>query len=360
MQLFKNFRGLLALPLVALLAGCNAVVMNPSGDVAAQQRDLIIISTALMLLIIVPVIFLTLWFAWRYRKSNKAAEAEYSPDWDHSTQLELIIWAAPLLIIIALGALTWISTHKLDPYRPLDRIDAQREIPAGTQPLVVEVVALDWKWLFLYPEQGIATVNELAAPIDRPIQFKITASTVMNSFYIPALAGQIYAMPGMETKLHAVINKPGNFEGFSANYSGAGFSGMRFRFHGLSHDDFEAWVQKAKGSNTTLSRDDYLKLEQPSERNPVQHYATVADGLYDAILNRCVEANRMCMREMMAIDMEGGQGKPGTFNVATLDAATRERLGITDAPVKSYVGAMCTVDNPTGAVSAAPVTTQRM
>ena len=163
-----------------------------------------------------------------------------------------MIWAAPLLIIIALGALTWISTHTLDPYRPLTRIDANRPVTPDVKPLVVEVVALDWKWLFIYPEQGIAVVNELAAPVDRPIEFRITASSVMNSFYIPELAGMIYAMPGMETELHAVINKPGDYEGFSANYSGAGFSHMRFRFHGLDNAGFAQWVQSAKAGGQTL------------------------------------------------------------------------------------------------------------
>lgn len=335
-----SFKKLLTLLTVALLAGCKAVVLNPSGDVAVQQRDLIVISTVLMLLIIVPVIILTLWFAWRYRQSN--AQAEYAPDWDHSTQLELVIWAAPLLIIIALGALTWISTHTLDPYRPLDRVAAGKPVPKDTKPLVVEVVALDWKWLFLYPEQGIATVNELAAPVDRPIQFKITASTVMNSFFVPALAGQIYAMPGMETKLHAVINKPGEYKGISANYSGAGFSGMHFKFHGLSQGDFDAWVQKTKAEGGELSRDKYLALEKPSEREPVRLYANVAPGLYDAILNRCVEGNRMCMKDMMAIDARGGQGKPGTFNVVASSSQAN----------RTYVGAMCTTTNLTGATPA--------
>lgn len=340
----RRLRGLLLLGGIALLAGCSGVVMNPSGDVAAQQRDLIIISTVLMLLIIVPVIALTFLFAWRYRHSNK--EAEYQPDWDHSTQLELVIWAAPLLIIIALGALTWISTHTLDPYRPLQRVAAGRPVPADTKPLVVEVVALDWKWLFLYPEQGIALVNEMAAPVDRPIQFKITASTVMNSFYIPALAGQIYAMPGMETKLHAVINKPGEFEGFSANYSGAGFSGMRFKFHGLSGADFDKWVQATKAANSELSRAGYLALERPSERDPVRRYSSVAPGLYDAILNRCVEADKMCMKDMMAIDAGGGQGMPGAYNLASLDPALRGRLdlGASGKPLRNYVSAMCSVN----------------
>jgi cytochrome o ubiquinol oxidase subunit 2 len=311
----KNLRVLLLLPVLALLGGCNAVLLSPSGDVALQQRNLIIISTVLMLIIIIPVIFLTFLFAWRYRASNTAAT--YDPEWHHSTILELLIWAAPLLIIIALGAVTWVSTHKLDPYRPLDRIDSERTVPADSRPLIVEVVALDWKWLFLYPELGIATVNELAAPVDRPIQFKITASNVMNSFFIPALAGQIYAMPGMETKLQAVINQAGVYDGFSANYSGAGFSGMRFKFHGLSDGDFDRWVQQVKsggavagvsGSGTAgtamrplnLSRDAYLKLEQPSENVAVRRYASVAPGLYNAILNRCVAAGSTCMQDMMA------------------------------------------------------------
>ncbi|MDP9901634.1 ubiquinol oxidase subunit II [Variovorax ginsengisoli] len=345
----KNLRGLLLLPAIGLLAGCNAVLVNPSGDIATQQRDLIFISTGLMLLIIVPVIALTLLFAWRYRQSNADNRTDYDPDWDHSTQLELVIWAAPLLIIIALGALTWISTHTLDPYRPLSRLDANRPIPAETKPLVIEVVALDWKWLFFYPEQGIATVNEIAAPVDRPILFKITSSSVMNSFFIPALAGQIYAMPGMETKLNAVINKPGEFEGFSANFSGAGFSGMRFKFHGLNNGDFDNWVQKTKTGGETLSRDAYLKLEQPSERDPVRRYANVAPGLYDAILNRCVENNKMCMKDMMAIDATGGLGVPGAYNVTTLDAATRARLDLTERAGRSYVGAMCSVNDPVDA-----------
>ncbi|MDB6001438.1 MAG: ubiquinol oxidase subunit [Rhizobacter sp.] len=341
MPSLKNLRGLLLLP-AALLAGCNTVLLNPSGYIAAQQGNLIVVSTVLMLIIIVPVIALTLLFAWRYRQSNK--EAVYSPDWDHSTQLELVIWAAPLLIIIALGAITWISTHTLDPYRPLTRIDSQRLVPDGTQPLTVEVVALDWKWLFIYPEQGIALVNEMAAPVDRPIRFRITASSVMNSFFIPALAGQIYAMPGMETTLHAVINKPGEYEGFSANYSGAGFSGMRFKFHGLSSADFDRWVQTAKADGAQLDRPGYLQLEKPTEREPVRRFKSVTPGLYEAIVNRCVEANKMCMNQMMAIDARGGQGLGGT--TALTSSPWRVAAGL---PERRYVEALCTADNPTGA-----------
>lgn len=293
-------RPALAIGLLLALAGCDTIVLNPPGDVAAQQGQLVIDSTLLMLLIIVPVIVLTLLFAWRYRASNR--EATYTPDWDHSTQLELVIWAAPLAIIIALGAMTWISTHTLDPYRPLDRIGPNQPVPEGVEPLVIEVVALDWKWLFLYPEQKIATVNEIAAPVNRPIKFKITASSVMNSFYIPALAGQIYAMPGMETQLHAVMNKPGDYEGFSANYSGAGFSGMKFRFHGLDDAGFDTWLEKTREGGKTLDRTEYLQLEKPSEREPVRYYGNVEDGLYHAILNLCVDPAKLCMDKMMAID----------------------------------------------------------
>ncbi|EYS85309.1 cytochrome O ubiquinol oxidase [Cupriavidus sp. SK-4] len=293
--------------MLACLAGCNAVLLAPSGDMAVRQRDLIIIATCLMLLIIVPVIILTLLFAWRYRES--ATDAPYNPDWDHSTVLELAIWAAPLLIIIALGAVTWVSTHQLDPYRPLTRIEPGRPVPADVKPLTVEVVAMDWKWLFLYPEQGIATVNELAAPVDRPIAFRITATSVMNAFFVPSLAGMVYAMPGMETKLHAVINKSGVYEGFSANYSGAGFSHMRFKFHGLSNQDFERWIQQVKSSGQGLSTDTYLKLAQPSERDAVQRYANVAPGLYDLILNRCVGGGR-CMADTMALDRSRGKFDP--------------------------------------------------
>ena len=336
MALLKTLRGLSSLLPLALLAGCDTVLLNPSGDIAAQQGKLIIVSTVLMLLVIVPVIILTLVFAWRYRQSNTTAR--YEPDWDHSTLLELVIWAAPLLIIIALGAVTWISTHTLDPYRKLQRIDETRPVPADAQPLVVEVVALDWKWLFIYPEQGIATVNELAAPVDVPIHFKITASTVMNSFYIPALAGQIYAMPGMQTQLHAVINKPGDFEGFSANYSGAGFSHMRFRFHGLDAAGFDRWVKQAKSAQGELTRADYLELERPSEREPVRRYAKVADGLFKAILNRCVDSDKLCMDQMMAIDASGGLGKAGIDSVATSAVSNRP-----------YVEArLCTPADPSG------------
>ncbi|KAK85691.1 ubiquinol oxidase, subunit II [Bordetella holmesii CDC-H635-BH] len=312
-----RFRGILLIGLLPLLTGCNAVLLSPSGDIAVQQRNLILISTGLMLIVIVPVIVLTLWFAWRYRANNTSAA--YTPEWNHSTVLELLIWAGPLLIIIALGALTWVSTHQLDPYRPLSRLSEGHDIPPDTKPLVVEVVALDWKWLFVYPEQGVAAVNELAAPVNRPIQFRITSSTVMNSFFIPAMAGQIYAMPGMQTTLHAVINHPGEYAGLSANYSGAGFSGMHFAFHGVDEAGFQQWISRVRDQGHTLDRQTYLQLERPSERNPVQYFGSVTPGLFDAIVEQCVDPARPCR-------MNHARAK-GALNLNTAG--------------QSYLGAIC-------------------
>ena len=304
----KQIRHLIAALAAFALTGCETVVLSPSGDIAARQGSLLMTSVWLMLIIIVPVMALTIYFAWKYRESN--TEARYEPDWDHSAKLELAIWGAPLLIIICLGALTWVDTHLMDPYRPLSRISADKSVE-GTKPLEVQVIALDWKWLFIYPEQGVAAVNELALPVDRPIQFRISASSVMNAFYVPAMAGMIYAMPGMETKLHAVLNSEGIYDGFSANYSGAGFSNMRFKTHGLSDADFGAWVKKAKASQNLLNDLAYLQLEKPSEKEPVSYYGNVDNTLYPKIVNLCVERGKMCMGEMMAIDARGGLGLDG-------------------------------------------------
>ena len=292
-----------------------------------------------MLLIIVPVMAATVLFAWRYRHSNH--EARYEPDWDHSTQLELLIWGGPLLIIICLGAMTWMGSHLLDPYRPLDREAARQEAPGAAAPLEVQVVALDWKWLFIYPQYGVATVNELAAPTGRPIDFHITSSSVMNSFFIPALAGQIYAMPGMETQLHAIINKPGDYRGISANYSGAGFSGMHFTFHSLSGADFDQWIAGVKTRGTGLSRTTYIALERPSENEPVHAYANVDAGLYKAILNLCVEPGKMCMGQMTAIDAKGGLGLAGVNNVLPLEYDKFARRGAPLGTAPSYVASLC-------------------
>ena len=304
----NRLRILTLLPLFLALAACDMVVLNPSGDVAVQQRDLLVMSTWLMLLIIIPVMALTVLFAWRYRHTNR--EARYEPDWHHSMRLELIIWSAPLLIIICLGALTWLGTHLLDPYRPLDRLAPGKEVPDDAQALQVNVVALDWKWLFIYPELGIATVNELAVPVNHQVALKITASSVMNSLYIPEFAGMVYAMPAMETKLHGVLNRTGVSEGFSANYSGAGFSGMRFKMKSLEQGEFDRWVAEARSKQETLSRDVYLQLAKPSEREPVRYFSAVDKDLYGAILGLCVEPGKPCAHEMMHMDHVAHDSEP--------------------------------------------------
>ena len=292
------------LPLV-FLGGCETVVLHPAGMVALQQRDILVESVLLMLLVIVPVLVLTVFFAWHYRKANTTAR--YEPDWDHSLALELLIWGAPLLIIICLGAITWKSTHLLDPYR---EVSARKGASAdAATPLEVDVVALDWKWLFIYPQYGVASVNQMAAPVDRPVDFHITASSVMNSFYIPALAGQIYAMPAMETRLHAVTKHTGDYRGISANYSGAGFSGMHFVFSSLSQADFTTWIAKAKQGDP-LDRGTYLKMAQPSEDVSPALYASPAPQLYHDILNMCVEPGKLCVDRMMAIDAQGRGAAP--------------------------------------------------
>jgi cytochrome o ubiquinol oxidase subunit 2 len=293
--------GRLALPpLFALLAGCQSAVLDPAGDIAVQQRNLIYTATGLMLLVIVPVLVLIVVFAWRYRSGSR--DATYDPKFHHSTSLELVIWSVPLLIIIALGAVTWSSTHLLDPFRPLDRISAAKPIDRSVKPLHVQVVSMDWKWLFIYPEQGIATVNELVLPVDRQVRFDLTSTNMMNTFYAPTLAGMIYTMPGMQSTLHAVLNKPGVYEGFSANYSGAGFSDMRFRLRGVDQAGFDRWTSAVKARAKPLETDTYLMLEKPSEKVAPMVFSGAAPDLFDKVVNRCVKPGTPCMHAVMIAD----------------------------------------------------------
>ena len=320
----KPLRGLLLIPLL-LLGGCNLVLLDPSGDVARQQSDIMIITTIITALIIVPVLVAIAVVAWRYRASNK--EAKYDPHWDHSPQLELWVWSGPLLIIIAVGAVSWLGTHQTDPYRALDRIAPGKPVPSDVKPLEVDVISLRWKWLFLYPQYGIATVNEMAAPVDRPIQFKLTGDTMMDSFFVPALVGQVYTMPGMQTILHGVINKPGEYKGFSANYSGAGFTDMRFTFHGLDTQDFDAWIGKVRAAGGDLDLAAYGTLRKPSRAAPVRYFARFDADLYQRVLNLCAEPGRVCKGQMMAADAQGGEAMQGMH--------AHDAMPATDAPTSA-------------------------
>ena len=228
--------------------------------------------------------------------------------------------AAPLLIIICLGAITWLGTHLLDPYRPIDRIADGRPVAADAQPLEVDVVALDWKWMFFYPQYGIATINQMAAPVDRPIDFKLTSVSVMNAFYIPALAGMVATMPGMETQLHAVINKPGTYDGFSTNYSGAGFSNMNFKFLGPRRRRLRPVGLEGEAAGCRARPAGYLKLEIPSEAAPVMYFSSYEKGLFHDVLNMCVKPGKVCMDKMLQIDRNGGGEKEVDRSKLTYDA----------------------------------------
>ncbi|MGF6853548.1 ubiquinol oxidase subunit II [Paraburkholderia sp. CI3] len=267
--------------LMLLLSGCsNLDILNPKGSVGLAERDLIATSVWAMLIVVVPVILMTLFFAWRYRASN--SNAEYRPGWTHSTAIEVAVWTIPALIILFLAVLTWKSTHELDPYRPLE---------SQVKPINVEVVALDWKWLFIYPDLGIASVNQLAIPVGTPVNFRITSDTVMNSFFIPQLGGQIYAMAGMQTRLHLIADHAGDYAGTSANFSGKGFSDMKFRTLATSPEDFNAWVAKVRASSDRLDMDRYHAVSEPSEKDPVRYFSTVDPKLFNNIIARYNNGN---------------------------------------------------------------------
>jgi len=272
---YPRLLGLVPLLGTLLLGGCNMTLLNPTGQVGLEQRNLIITATLLMLLVVVPVIVMTFLFAWKYRASNK--DAVYTPKWSHSTKIEVAVWTIPVLIIIALGYITYISTHKLDPYRPIE---------SDVKPVTIEVVALDWKWLFIYPEQGIATVNKIVFPAHTPVNFRITSDAVMNSFFIPGLGGQIYAMAGMTTKLHLIADRNAEMDGISANYSGAGFTGMKFKAIATSQEDFDAWVSEVKKAPKQLEAAEYAALAKPSQNNPVELYSSVTPNLFQTIVDK--------------------------------------------------------------------------
>ena len=270
----RNLFKLLVAICVLTLAGCSGGILDPKGQVGVDEKNLIILCTILMLLVVIPVIVLTLYFAWKYRASRDFEI--YTPKWALSTKIEAVVWSVPILIIIALGVITWRSTHALDPYAPFE---------GKGEHLTVEVVSLNWKWLFIYPEQGIATVNELVFPANKPVEFKITSEGTMNSFFIPQLGSQIYSMAGMETKLHLIADEPGTFKGISSNYSGAGFTGMKFDAIATpTEQDFNAWVSKVKSQHQTLSQASYKVLAEPSEYHPVTYYGDVEDGLFHHIV----------------------------------------------------------------------------
>lgn len=264
-----------------LLAGTNIAVLNPKGSIAGEQRDLMVIATLLMLLVVIPVFVMTFGIAWKYREGN--TKAKYQPDWDHSRTAEAAWWLIPFAIIAVLSVITWKSTHQLDPHRP---------IASDKDALTIQVVALQWKWLFIYPDQNVATVNYLKVPVDRPLAFNITSDAPMNSFWIPQLGGQIYAMAGMNTKLHLIADEAGTYDGTSANISGEGFAGMTFKVEAVPENEFNNWIATADNNVPVLDVNTYNKLAKPSLNNPRATYAADDNSLYDTVILKYLDPSK--------------------------------------------------------------------
>ena len=267
------FSSLLLFSFIFSLSGCKLIMLDPKGMIAMDEKNIMIISVLLMLIVVIPVIFLSLYFAYRYRESN--SKAVYTPNWSHSTLLEIICWTVPCLIIIVLGTITWTSSHRLDPYKP---------IAANDKTITIQAIALEWKWLFIYPEQNIATINYVQFPVNVPIQFLITSEGPMNSFHLPQIAGQIYAMSGMQTKLHLMANALGDYRGISSNFSGNGFYGMKFTAHVGTQHEFDTWVKSIKLASHPLTLSSYEKLIKPTENSPIQLFSPVHTDLFDTVM----------------------------------------------------------------------------
>jgi cytochrome o ubiquinol oxidase subunit 2 len=264
----------LVLLAAATLSGCSGGVFDPKGPIASAERLLLINTTAIMLVVVVPVIVATLAFAWWYRSSN--SHAVRSSELAYEGRIEFVTWSIPALTVLLLGGVIWISSQQLDQRAP---------IPAKADPLRVDVVALDWKWLFIYPDQGIAAVNQLTVPVDTPITFRLTSATVMNSFFVPQLGSQIYAMGGMTTHLNLLASEPGEYPGISANFSGQDFSRMRFLVKAFPASDFDGWVTQVRGTGSALDEAGFAELAKPGTVAPTT-YRSVTPKLFERILEQ--------------------------------------------------------------------------
>jgi len=259
--------------LVRYAATHNVAVLNPQGIIAHKEFSLLVTATLLMLIVVIPVFILTFVIAWKYRAGN--TKAKYMPNWDHHHGLEFTWWAIPCALIFALSILNWNSSHDLDPYKP---------IASNAKPITIQVVSLDWKWLFIYPDQRVATVNYVEFPEGVPVNFQITSDAPMNSFWIPQLGGQIYAMPGMNTSLHLMADTTGVYDGSSVNISGRGYAGMTFKAASVTNADFDQWIKTAQRSGHYLTEPEYAKIAAPSENMPATTYALGEPDLYNEIM----------------------------------------------------------------------------
>lgn len=263
----------LTVPSIFLVAGCNRGILDPVGPVGQAEKTILINSTAIMLAIIIPTMIATVAIAWWYRRGNK--RATYLPEWEYSGAVEMVVWGIPLLTIMLLGGIAWIGSHALEPSKPL---------ASNKPPLRVEVVSLDWKWLFIYPDQGIATVNQLVVPAGTPVSYRLTSATVWNVFFVPQFGTMIYTMPRMTTQLNLQADRQGVYDGLSAHFSGNGFPGMEFKAQVLPADQFAMWAQGAHGQGGPLDAASYAELSKPSSYVRPMTYGAVAPGLFDAIV----------------------------------------------------------------------------
>lgn len=266
------------LSISASLTGCSEGILAIHGPIAGAEIQLLNEATVAMLLVVVPVIGIALFVAWWFRASN--SRATYRPQWSYSGKIEFTVWMIPLLIVFFLGTLAWVGAHDLDPYKKYGATAQNRRA------LTIEVVSLDWKWLFIYPDLGIASINELVLPANRPIDLRLTSATVMNSFFVPGWAGQIYTMPGMQTQLSFLVADAVESQGFSAHFSGDGFSDMHFKAIATRDDSFDTWVSMVKASGGTLGRDAYSALALRHQAEPVSHFAAVDADLFDYALSQ--------------------------------------------------------------------------
>ena len=263
----------IAIAAFSLLAGgCNRGILDPVGPVGAAEKTILINSTAIMLAIIIPTMLATVGIAWWFRAGNR--KATYRPDWEYSGAIELVVWAVPVLTVMLLGGIAWIGAHQFEPSKPL---------ASSKPPLKVDVVSMDWKWLFIYPDQGIATVNQLVVPAGTPISFRLTSATVWNAFFVPQMGSMIYTMPGMTTRLNLQADRQGVFDGQSAQFSGDGFPGMQFKVHSVAPERFAAWAQGAHGARQALDGPTYARLAEPTSYVKPMTFGAVAPGLFETI-----------------------------------------------------------------------------
>ena len=319
-------RSLVVLSLLASLGGCGETVLSPIGPVGAAERTILLDALAIMLAIVVPTIVATLGFAWWYRAGNK--RARYLPDFEYSGQLELLVWSVPALVVLFLGGIAWISSHELDPAQPLTWAAAAPALapadtshtlapsraahpatPAGqpSAPLEIEVVSLDWKWLFIYPGEQVASINRLVVPTGVPLHLRVTSATVMNVFFVPRLGSEIYSMSGMATQINLRADQPGTYPGLSANFSGDGFSDMHFSLEAVSTDQFNAWVASSKATGEVLDDTAYRALLRQTSNIKPYTYRAVDSGLFNRIVS---------------LKLPSGDGPPATPSASVASPST--------------------------------------